>query len=72
MSEENRHIRIVAVAGSVRPGNSTGKAMALVVDELAKQADVAVELISKSRSSNRKETAWWRSRKRVITNPGKC
>ena len=45
MSEENRHIRIVAVAGSVRPGNSTGKAMALVVDELAKQADVAVELI---------------------------
>ena len=45
MSDENRHIRIVAVPGSVRPGNLTSKAMAVVVDELAKQEDVAVELI---------------------------
>ena len=43
-SPENR-IRIVVFAGSVRPGNYTAKATALVVDELQKQEGVSVESI---------------------------
>lgn len=35
-------IRIVTVLGSVRPGNYTGKALALVNDELGKRPDVEV------------------------------
>jgi FMN reductase len=38
-------IRIVALQGSVRPGNYTGKALALVVDELAKHPHVECEVI---------------------------
>jgi FMN reductase len=38
-------IRIVAVKGSVRPGNYTSKALALVVDELQTQKNVSVEVI---------------------------
>lgn len=37
-------IKIVVINGSVRPGNYTGKAAALVVDEL-KQREIAVELV---------------------------
>ena len=44
MSEEGR-LRIVIINGSVRPGNYTGKASALVADELGKDPDVAVETV---------------------------
>jgi chromate reductase, NAD(P)H dehydrogenase (quinone) len=37
--------RIVAIPGSVRPGNYTGKALDLVMDELAKHAEVEAERI---------------------------
>ena len=43
MSE--KHIRIVAVAGSVRPGNFTGKALTLVADELGKSDDATVDVV---------------------------
>lgn len=46
---EKRGIRIVAILGSVRPGNFTGKALALVMDELKKDPDVAAELIDPAR-----------------------
>lgn len=38
-------IRIVVVNGSVRPGNYTGKASALAVDELRKHSVVTVEVV---------------------------
>jgi NAD(P)H-dependent FMN reductase len=38
-------IRVVAVGGSVRPGNFTAKAMALVVDELKAHQSVTVDWI---------------------------
>ena len=38
-------IRIVAVLGTTRPGNFTSKALALVIDEIEKQEDIAVDLI---------------------------
>ncbi|HUZ45071.1 MAG TPA: NAD(P)H-dependent oxidoreductase [Terriglobia bacterium] len=38
-------IRIVVINGSVRPGNYTAMASALVVDELRKQSDISVETI---------------------------
>lgn len=38
-------IRIVIITGSVRPGNYTSMAAALVIDELKKQPGVTVELI---------------------------
>ena len=38
-------IRIALVVGTVRPGNFTGKALALVADELAKAPDVEVDVI---------------------------
>ena len=41
-------IRIVVVLGSVRPGNYTSKAAALVVDELRKRPDITVEVIDPS------------------------
>ncbi len=41
----NAHIRLVALQGSVRPGNYTSKALALAVDEARKHAGVAVEVI---------------------------
>ena len=40
-----RDIRIVLIKGSVRPGNYTSMAAALVVDELGKQEGVSVEVI---------------------------
>ena len=36
-------IRIVVVAGSVRPGNFTGKALRLVIDEIAHSDDATVD-----------------------------
>jgi FMN reductase len=38
-------IRIVALQGSVRAGNNTAKALALVVDELTRRSDVQCEVI---------------------------
>jgi len=43
MSE--KHIRIVAVGGSVRPGNFTGKALRLVADEIDRSGDAAIDVI---------------------------
>lgn len=42
MSDE---LRIVVVNGSVRPGNYTGKASALVVDELRKRPGLVVDVV---------------------------
>jgi chromate reductase, NAD(P)H dehydrogenase (quinone) len=38
-------IHIVLISGSVRPGNYTGKALALVTDEIRKHPDIAAEVI---------------------------
>ena len=38
-------IHLVAAAGSVRPGNFTSKALALVVDEIRKHPEVGLEVI---------------------------
>ncbi len=38
-------IRIVTILGTVRPGNMTGKALALVNDELRKRPEVTLEYI---------------------------
>jgi len=38
-------IRIVAIPGSVRPGNYTGKALDLVMDELSQHPDIEAERI---------------------------
>ena len=43
--KEKQGIRIVAAAGSVRPGNFTGKALGLVLDELRQYPEVAVDVI---------------------------
>ena len=45
MGQPTESIRIVVVNGSVRPGNYTGKALALVVEELGKDAQVSVTAI---------------------------
>ena len=45
MEQTSRGIRIVVVNGSVRPGNYTAMASALVIDELKKQGGVSVELV---------------------------
>jgi len=37
-------MKVVAISGSVRPGNFTSKALALVADELTKQQNVELEL----------------------------
>ena len=42
---EDRNIRIAVIKGSVRPGNYTGKALNLVLDEFGKHGDVHVDLI---------------------------
>lgn len=39
-------IRIVTVCGSVRPGNYTSKALALVIDELRRQPEVDVNALA--------------------------
>ena len=40
-----KHIRIVALKGSVRPDNYTSKALALALDEARKHPEVAVDVI---------------------------
>lgn len=40
-----RGIRIVAIPGSVRPGNFTGKALALTVDEIRKHPEIALTVM---------------------------
>lgn len=42
---ETRGIRLVAVGGSVRPGNFTSKALALVVDEIRRHPDLVLDAI---------------------------
>jgi FMN reductase len=44
MEDKYEGIRIVAVVGSVRPGNYTSKALALVVDELERRSRVKVDV----------------------------
>jgi FMN reductase len=44
----NGGIRIVAVLGTARPGNFTAKALALVIDEIKKHRDIAVQVIDPS------------------------
>ncbi len=41
-------IRIVAVAGSVRPGNFTGKALDLVAAEISQSDDASVDVVDLS------------------------
>lgn len=41
-SDQTAHIRIVTICGSVRPGNYTSKALAIVNDELRKHSGVEV------------------------------
>lgn len=45
MRESSESIRIVIINGSVRPGNYTAKASALVADELRRDPKVSVEVI---------------------------
>lgn len=45
MSESANGIRIVAISGSVRPGNYTGMALDLVIDELRNQHHVTVDVV---------------------------
>jgi len=42
---EDRNISIAVIKGSVRPGNYTGMALNLVLDELGRHGDVRVDLI---------------------------
>ena len=45
MEQHSEGIRIVVINGSVRPGNYTSKASALVVDQLKQDPKVSVEVI---------------------------
>lgn len=46
MLKNNEHkVRIVIIPGSVRPGNFTGKAVALVADEISKYPNVTLDVI---------------------------
>jgi chromate reductase len=46
MADDSKPIRVVLINGSVRPGNYTSMASALVVDELKKHPKVSVEVIN--------------------------
>ena len=43
--QEDKGIRIVAVLGTARPGNFTSKALALVIDEIKKRRDIALQVV---------------------------
>lgn len=43
--EKKKHIRIVAICGSLRAGNLTQKVLALVLDEIRKQDDIDLDEI---------------------------
>src|SRR5688572_26170516 len=45
MTPQVHGIRIVSISGSVRPGNYTNKALALVASEIRKHSDIATEQI---------------------------
>ena len=45
MTTQSPGIRIVLISGSVRPGNFTGKALALATSEIRKHSDIAAEQI---------------------------
>lgn len=45
MEDSTRPIKIAVINGSVRPGNYTGMASALVVDELQKNPKIAVDVV---------------------------
>jgi len=49
MHAEEQRIRIVILVGSVRPGNYTSKAAAIVADELARDPRVTVEVVHPER-----------------------
>ena len=51
MSSDEERIRIVAITGSVRPGNYTTKALKIVVDEVNRQPDCRCELIDPAQLS---------------------
>ncbi len=46
---QDRQMRIAAVLGTARPGNFTSRALALVIDEIERQGDIAVDLIDPAR-----------------------
>lgn len=48
MEDSTRPIKIAVINGSVRPGNYTGMASALVVDELRKHPKVSVDVVDPS------------------------
>ena len=45
MTSDVERLRILVITGSVRPGNYTTKASALVIDELRKDPMVRAELV---------------------------
>ena len=45
MQDTKKHISIVAIGGSIRPGNFTAKALAIAVDEIRKHKDIYLEVI---------------------------
>ncbi len=45
MNDQKHGIRIVAVSGSMRSGNSTSKALALVIDEFRKHPEIVLRVI---------------------------
>ncbi len=45
MRTDSDEIRIVAVKGSVRPGNYTSKALALVIDEIERYPDIELDVV---------------------------
>jgi len=49
MANKDGSIRIVLINGSARPGNYTGKALALVADEFRRNPQVSVEILEPGR-----------------------
>ncbi len=45
MNAEASSIRIVAICGSVRPGNYTEKALALVADEIGRHPEIGLDIV---------------------------
>ncbi len=45
MRTDSDEIRIVAVKGSVRPGNYTSKALALVIDEIEMYPEIELDVV---------------------------
>jgi len=45
MNKEASGIRVVAVKGSVRPGNATSKVLEIVADEIRKQPSISLDIV---------------------------